>query len=334
MGPSAQPRPISKAFRDSYLPGEIAPQLGAPKLNAPELSTTVPIEVEWLMSAPNSAATGRSDSRTSRWVDLRACRREATAQTDDDCHTISLALQSTNLTLESDGRCVHDGAVTLGMVQVGSPAAALRGVFHAPCDFLHLRLANGVLAECHEAMHQRPWPGELALADSGFRRDAAIEQLTRALLAAQTAEGELSCLYVEGIATAVVARLIALGSDDVPSSRSRVSALAKWRLKRVVDFIEANLARPLLLTDIAAASGLTRMHFAAQFRVATGLRPRDYLLRRRIERAQALLRDTELPMGEVAFKVGFPNQAHFSMVFRRLAGLTPRQWRLREKALR
>ena len=76
------------------------------------------------------------------------------------------------------------------------------------------------------------------------------------------------------------------------------------------------------------------MHFAAQFRVATGLRPRDYLLRRRIERAQALLRDTELPMGEVAFKVGFPNQAHFSMVFRRLAGLTPRQWRLREKTLR
>jgi AraC family transcriptional regulator len=91
--------------------------------------------------------------------------------------------------------------------------------------------------------------------------------------------------------------------------------------------IDARLADPIQLSDMALAAGLSRMHFAAQFHVATGLRPHEYLLQRRIERAQALLSSTEQPVAEVAFKAGFHNRTHFSRVFRRLAGKTPRQWR-------
>jgi AraC-like DNA-binding protein len=53
--------------------------------------------------------------------------------------------------------------------------------------------------------------------------------------------------------------------------------------------MDSHLYEPISLSDLAAAAGLSRNYFAAQFRVATGLRPHEYLLRRRIERAQKLL---------------------------------------------
>jgi AraC family transcriptional regulator len=81
------------------------------------------------------------------------------------------------------------------------------------------------------------------------------------------------------------------------------------------------------LADLASSAGLTRMHFAAQFRAATGLRPHEYLLRRRIERAQEMLVGTGMSLVDVALSVGFQTQAHFTSVFKRYAGQPPRAWR-------
>jgi AraC-like DNA-binding protein len=71
------------------------------------------------------------------------------------------------------------------------------------------------------------------------------------------------------------------------------------------------------------------MHFAAQFRATTDLRPREYLLRRRIERAQEMLVGTGMSLVDVALSVGFQAQAqaHFTSVFKRYAGQPPRAWR-------
>jgi AraC-like DNA-binding protein len=69
------------------------------------------------------------------------------------------------------------------------------------------------------------------------------------------------------------------------------------------------------------------MHFAAQFRAATGIRPHEFVLRRRIERAQDMLRDSALPLAQVALDVGFQTQAHFTTVFRDHVQETPGRWR-------
>lgn len=74
------------------------------------------------------------------------------------------------------------------------------------------------------------------------------------------------------------------------------------------------------------------MHFAAQFRVATGMRPHEYLLRQRIERAQKMLVETRDSLVEIALGVGFQTQAHFTTVFRRFVGDTPYQWRCANRA--
>ena len=109
--------------------------------------------------------------------------------------------------------------------------------------------------------------------------------------------------------------------------RANARGLSKWRLKRARDYIEANLGEPLHLSDIAASTGLSRMHFAAQFRAATGMRPHDFVLRRRIERAQELIATPNTTLVDIALSVGFQTQAHFTTVFKRLVGETPSRWR-------
>ena len=69
------------------------------------------------------------------------------------------------------------------------------------------------------------------------------------------------------------------------------------------------------------------MHFARQFRTATGLRPHEFFLRRRIQRAEELLWNTKMPIVDIALTVGFQTQAHLTTVFKRFAGCTPGRWR-------
>ncbi len=114
---------------------------------------------------------------------------------------------------------------------------------------------------------------------------------------------------------------------DRASSSSRVQPLPKWRLRRVQEHVAAHMAEPLRLAELAAAAGLSRMHFAAQFRAATGSRPHDYLLTRRIERAMAVMVGVNMPLAELALAVGFQSQSHFSTVFKRFTGQTPAAWR-------
>jgi AraC family transcriptional regulator len=162
--------------------------------------------------------------------------------------------------------------------------------------------------------------------------DRVIRSLSFALEAAEQGRDRYC---IETLRHAIAIRLTSLQStlreDDAaverqPSGR-RIQALQKWRLKRVVDYIDDHLADKISLQDLAAVSGLSRMHFASKFRVATGLRPHEFLLRRRIRRAEELLQNGTMTIVEIALNVGFQTQAHFTTVFKRFVGHTPRQWR-------
>jgi AraC-like DNA-binding protein len=75
------------------------------------------------------------------------------------------------------------------------------------------------------------------------------------------------------------------------------------------------------------------MHFASQFRRATGLRPHEYLLRRRIEHAKRLLLESKHNVLDVALRCGFRTQAHFTTVFKRFVGETPYCWRKKRMSI-
>ncbi|SEA94435.1 helix-turn-helix domain-containing protein [Paraburkholderia sartisoli] len=136
-------------------------------------------------------------------------------------------------------------------------------------------------------------------------------------------------LYADSLCDAMAARLLARAAERMPPTAQRAASLPKWRLQRALDFIEANLAQPIGLADVAASAGLTRMHFAAQFRSTTGYSPHAYLLRRRIGHAQMLLRSSALSVLDVALSCGFGSHAHFTTVFGRMVGEPPIRWRTR-----
>jgi AraC-like DNA-binding protein len=158
--------------------------------------------------------------------------------------------------------------------------------------------------------------------------DLLIERLVRALLPRGQADEVLEGYYTDVLHATLVKRLSVLRNDTAVGPRGRrLTRLQHWRLRRVYEYVEHNLGGQLMLADLAAVAGLSRMHFAAQFRVASGMNPHSYVTHRRILRAKTMLSQTSTPIVEVALGVGFKTQAHFTTVFKHFVGHTPRQWR-------
>ena len=112
-----------------------------------------------------------------------------------------------------------------------------------------------------------------------------------------------------------------------PSKPRQYSGLARDRLARVVEYIEANLARDLCVAELAGVACLSPFHFGKMFRHSMGESVHRYVTRRRIERAQALLRPGILSLPEIAETVGFSDQSHFTTVFKRHLRVTPSAYR-------
>ena len=103
-------------------------------------------------------------------------------------------------------------------------------------------------------------------------------------------------------------------------------------LRRARDLIDREYARPLSVAALARAALMSKAHFSRQFSAAYGETPYSYLMTRRIERAQALLRGGELSVTEVCAAVGCSSLGSFSARFTELAGETPTAYRARDHA--
>jgi AraC family transcriptional regulator len=283
-------------------------------------------EPDWRVPRQTSAMPlSASKVVATRWHAGSEHTQEFGAETPAGCHVVKIVLRNTNIRFRVSGRTVQDGITTPGTVHVTEPAVPVRCLFRGPYDVLHLHVPNHLIAECAHDMTGHPVP---VLCSRGApRKDITVDSLARALLEADRVGGSFGQLYADYLSIAIIARLLASANRLATVERPKVGELARWRLKRAIDYVEAQLDKPVRLADVASSAGLTRMHFAAQFRAATGLRPHEYLLRRRIERAQEMLLGTGMSLVDVALSVGFQTQAHFTSVFKRYVGQPPRAWR-------
>jgi AraC-like DNA-binding protein len=195
-------------------------------------------------------------------------------------------------------------------------------------DSVHVHVVDSALShQLGLALSRAARPEALSLHPQ-VARDPAIERLARALFAIEDVPGSFDEAYANAVSVAIVTRIISLHARSASHGVDRIgTGLQTWRLKRVVNHIDANLARTITLAEMAKVAGLTRMYFARQFRAATGLRPHEYLLRRRIASAQDMLRSSHSTLVEVALSVGFQAQPHFTTIFKRFVGETPHRWR-------
>jgi len=134
-------------------------------------------------------------------------------------------------------------------------------------------------------------------------------------------------LLAESFANVLAIHLIRHITGRRKLKASADGVLPRPKLRLVVEYIMENLEGTPTLEQMAAVVHLSPYHFARQFKAATGLAPHQYVIARRVERAQELLRtDREVGMAEVAFRSGFANQSHFCLHFKRIVGVTPRQF--------
>jgi transcriptional regulator GlxA family with amidase domain len=104
------------------------------------------------------------------------------------------------------------------------------------------------------------------------------------------------------------------------------------RLLRAKDRMDAASEEDWPVERLANVSGVSDAHFARSFKEAFGVPPHRYLLTRRIERAKALLRDTDTSIIEIAFQTGWNSLGTFGRVFRDVTGESPSELRVREQA--
>ena len=104
------------------------------------------------------------------------------------------------------------------------------------------------------------------------------------------------------------------------------------RLLRAKDRMDAASEEEWPVARLAKVSRVSQAHFARSFKDAFGVPPHRYLLTRRIERARALLRDTDIPITDIAFQTGWKSLGTFGRIFRDITGESPGELRAREKA--
>jgi AraC-like DNA-binding protein len=125
-----------------------------------------------------------------------------------------------------------------------------------------------------------------------------------------------------------------LGSIDIsmlPPAPQAQGGLSPGAMRRVREYVEVHLGESIDLSMLAGVAGLSVHHFARQFKQSAGVTPHLYLTQKRVERAQKMLVQTDLPLAEIAFAVGFFDQGHLARHFRHMFGTTPREFRWSER---
>ena len=141
------------------------------------------------------------------------------------------------------------------------------------------------------------------------------------LLADECCGPGLHDLYGEGLALALFTQLF-----RVPRAMSRPGQLSAHRLRKAMDFIEANCLRNIRLQELADLVGLSQSYFSSAFKASTGVAPHQWQTQARVERIKLMLLAPGATLTEVAIAGGFADQAHMTRIFKRYAGMTPAAW--------
>ncbi|MEJ0092226.1 MAG: AraC family transcriptional regulator [Methylocella sp.] len=171
---------------------------------------------------------------------------------------------------------------------------------------------------------------EADLKSFGGFRDPLIEQIGRAIVAEMEAETSSGKLFVEALTSTLAARLLhsyTWSAGDRSPALSVPKGLDSQRLRRVLDFIEANLEGDLTIERMASIACLSRFYFARAFKASTGQSPHQYVSVRRLERAKSLILGADRSLADIADSLNFSSHANFTRAFRRIVGQTPSQFR-------
>lgn len=183
---------------------------------------------------------------------------------------------------------------------------------------VHVYLADEAVQETADGT------GRVELAEELGRSDPLIEQLVLGLDGVLRSWEPTARTYVDQLSVLLAAQLARYHSvrsaRGWPGGRAGLTAR---QLAAAREVMEARLAEPIALADLAAAVSLSVSQFSRQFKASTGETPHRFLMRLRAETACRLLRSSSMPIPEVAARCGFSHQEHLTRVLRAQSGRTP-----------
>lgn len=198
-----------------------------------------------------------------------------------------------------------------------------REQFEGAIDYILLYLdADWVAAVAHETLD----PDRIEILPHFPKPDPFIYQTGLMLKSAIENQGRFNRLYGETLALALAAHLLQHYAGEKTHQKLIQPVQPRSSLVEVADYMQAHCEHNLSLGELAQQAQMSLHYFARSFKQTVGLSPHQYLIRCRIERAKALLRQNELPVVEIAHRLGFTDQSHLSRHFKQQTGLTPRQW--------
>jgi AraC family transcriptional regulator len=164
-------------------------------------------------------------------------------------------------------------------------------------------------------------------------RDDVIWQLGRSFVSELTNETSAGRMYVETASLALGARLLQkyCDSGECAPTEAHSYHIDQTRIRRVLDYIEDNIAEDISLESLAGIAGYSAFHFARKFTLAMGISPGRYISHRRLEAAMAELAAGKLPLAEIALNAQFSSQASFTRAFHRATGMAPGEYQRRRR---
>ncbi|MFB9887426.1 AraC family transcriptional regulator [Balneatrix alpica] len=200
-----------------------------------------------------------------------------------------------------------------------------------PLEFVHLYFTDQHLRQLAEQVWDKS-PNSLRLDEKTFAQDARITSLYRHFVLTCHWQANEDRLLLEQSSQLLLTHLLQHYSQYQWQTPRLSGGLAPYLLQRLRDYIEAHLASPLTLPELAQVCGLSEYHFARMFKHSLGVPPHQYVLQRRLTRAQDLLRSSSLSLTDIAQHCGFASSSHFSHRFRQQQGCSPSQWRLQQSS--
>ena len=161
---------------------------------------------------------------------------------------------------------------------------------------------------------------------SGLADPAAIQtahRLRRYLVASGTNDDPV----IEGLVLDIAARVTAIQTTEVRAPSKQTRYLTPYRARQVDEMIHTRMDRKLLISDIAAALGLSSGFLARAFKASVGKPLHDHVTDCRLSRARELVVRTDGPLADIALRCGFSSHAHMTSVFRSRLGITPQKLR-------
>ena len=237
-------------------------------------------------------------------------------------HTLSLYLDGGHGTYREDAPSERGGPGKLCLMPAGHE---VNWVVGSEQTFVHLYFAPDQLAPLALRLLDRE-PREVRLPELNFCDDPELGAgLVR--LAALDWDDPGQRIAANELGHAALAHVLARHAGRAPRGAIR-GGLAPALRRRLVDWLDARLERPVTVGEMAAFCALSETHFAHMFRTSLGAAPHAWIVARRLERAAALLRSRRAPsLEEVARATGHASASHLVRRFKAVWGITPGQYR-------